>query len=126
MHVGSDKFLAAPANCARPRRRTIDVAREEHAGAERVRMPAVPACPHAGARRDAGLWTIARLEIAREDFTIWTRFGVAAVRGHEGLEQASANLMGQVHLAWDDERTSREAILASLAKAGFRPLEPVP
>src|SRR3977135_1494803 len=30
MQVGSDKFLAAPANCARPRRRTIDVAREEH------------------------------------------------------------------------------------------------
>ena len=31
--------------------------------------------------------------------------------------------MGQVHLAWDDERTSREEILASLAKAGFRSLE---
>ena len=49
----------------------------------------------------------------------------AALRGHDGLAQASANLMGQVHLAWDDERTSREEILASLAKAGFRPLEPV-
>jgi copper chaperone CopZ len=49
----------------------------------------------------------------------------AALRGQDGLEQASANLMGQVHLAWDDERTSREEILASLAKAGFRPLEPV-
>ncbi len=47
-----------------------------------------------------------------------------ALRDHEGLEQASANLMGEVHLAWDDERTDREAILASLAKAGFRPLEP--
>ena len=46
-----------------------------------------------------------------------------ALRGHEGLEQANANLMGQVHLAWDDERTSREEILASLAKAGFRSLE---
>ena len=46
-----------------------------------------------------------------------------ALRGHEGLEQASANLMGQVHLAWDDERTDREAILASLAKAGFHPME---
>jgi copper chaperone CopZ len=45
-----------------------------------------------------------------------------ALREHEGLEQASANLMGQVQLAWDDERTDREAILATLAKAGFRPL----
>jgi copper chaperone CopZ len=45
-----------------------------------------------------------------------------ALQGHEGLEQASANLMGQVHLAWDDERTDREAIIESLAKAGFRPV----
>ncbi|MGB2874831.1 MAG: heavy-metal-associated domain-containing protein [Gaiellaceae bacterium] len=45
------------------------------------------------------------------------------LRGHEGLEQASANLMGQVQLAWDDERTDREAIVATLARAGFRPLE---
>jgi copper chaperone CopZ len=43
-----------------------------------------------------------------------------ALRGHEGLERASANLMGQVRLSWDDERTDREAILAALAKAGFR------
>jgi copper chaperone CopZ len=48
-----------------------------------------------------------------------------ALRGHEGLEQASANLMGEVRLAWDDERTDREAILAAMARAGFRPLEPV-
>lgn len=48
-----------------------------------------------------------------------------ALRGHEGLEQASANLMGQVQLAWDDERTDREAILAAMARSGFRPLEPV-
>jgi len=45
-----------------------------------------------------------------------------ALQGHEGLEQASANLMGRVHLAWDDERTDREAIIESLAKAGFRPV----
>jgi len=43
-----------------------------------------------------------------------------ALRGHEGLEQANANLMGQVQLTWDDERTSREKILGALAKAGFR------
>ena len=33
--------------------------------------------------------------------------------------------MGQVQLEWDDERTDREAILAAMAKAGFRLLEPV-
>jgi copper chaperone CopZ len=48
-----------------------------------------------------------------------------ALRGHDGLEFANANLMGQVQLEWDDERTDRDAILAEMAKAGFRPLEPV-
>jgi copper chaperone CopZ len=47
-----------------------------------------------------------------------------ALRGHDGLEFANANLMGQVQLEWDDERTDREAILAAMAKAGFRLLEP--
>jgi copper chaperone CopZ len=42
-----------------------------------------------------------------------------ALEGHYGLEGANANLMGQVTFAWDDERTSREAIVARLAKAGF-------
>ena len=45
-----------------------------------------------------------------------------ALRGHKGLEQASANLMGEVRLAWDEERTNRDAILAALARAGFRPV----
>jgi copper chaperone CopZ len=44
----------------------------------------------------------------------------AALRGHEGLEAANANLMGQVALSWDDERTSRDALLGALARAGFR------
>ena len=48
-----------------------------------------------------------------------------ALRGHDGLEFANANLMGQLQLQWDDERTDRDAILAAMAKAGFRPLEPV-
>jgi copper chaperone CopZ len=48
-----------------------------------------------------------------------------ALRGHDGLEYANANLMGQVQLQWDDERTDRETILAAMAQAGFRPLEPV-
>jgi copper chaperone CopZ len=42
-----------------------------------------------------------------------------ALRGHDGLEAANANLVGDVTLTWDDERTSRAAIVASLAKAGF-------
>ena len=44
----------------------------------------------------------------------------AALQGHDGLEAASANLIGDVTLAWDDERTSRADILALLARAGFR------
>ena len=48
-----------------------------------------------------------------------------ALRGHDGLEQASANLMGQVQLAWDDERTSRDAITERLAKSGFPELAAV-
>jgi copper chaperone CopZ len=49
----------------------------------------------------------------------------SALRGHEGLELANANLMGQVQLQWDDEQTDRESILAAMAKAGFRELEAV-
>ena len=43
----------------------------------------------------------------------------AALGGHEGLESATANLMGQVTLAWDDERTDRDSLLGKLAQAGF-------
>ncbi len=46
-----------------------------------------------------------------------------ALRGVDGLESATANLMGQVSLAWDDERVDRTTILAALARAGFRPRE---
>jgi copper chaperone CopZ len=42
---------------------------------------------------------------------------------HDGLEAANANLMGQVALTWDDERTSRTALLAAMARGGFRELE---
>jgi copper chaperone CopZ len=48
-----------------------------------------------------------------------------ALRGHEGLELANANLMGQVQLEWDDEQTDRDAIMAAMARAGFRELETV-
>jgi copper chaperone CopZ len=44
----------------------------------------------------------------------------AALTGQDGLEQANANLMGQVMLAWDDEKTSREQLLTTMAAAGFR------
>ena len=40
--------------------------------------------------------------------------------GHEGLESANANLMGQVLLQWDDEQTTREALLEAMQRGGFR------
>jgi copper chaperone CopZ len=43
----------------------------------------------------------------------------ATLSGHEGLESANANLMGQVTLSWDDRRTSREALLEAMARGGF-------
>ena len=43
-----------------------------------------------------------------------------ALHGHQGLEYANANLMGDVTLAWDEEKTSRDAIVALLARSGFR------
>jgi copper chaperone CopZ len=42
------------------------------------------------------------------------------LEGHDGLEGANANLMGAVSLAWDDQRTSRDAILEAMARGGFR------
>ena len=45
------------------------------------------------------------------------------LEGHEGLEAANANLMGQVSLTWDDDRVAREEIVARMANSGFRPLE---
>ncbi|HWJ31953.1 MAG TPA: heavy-metal-associated domain-containing protein [Gaiellaceae bacterium] len=42
------------------------------------------------------------------------------LEGHDGLEAANANLMGQVSLTWDDERTSRDALLEALGRGGFR------
>jgi copper chaperone CopZ len=48
-----------------------------------------------------------------------------ALEGHEGLEGANANLMGQVTLAWDDDQTSRDAIVERLRKSGFPELAAV-
>jgi copper chaperone CopZ len=45
------------------------------------------------------------------------------LEGHEGLEAANATLMGQVTVAYDDELTSREALLKEMARGGFRELQ---
>ena len=42
------------------------------------------------------------------------------LEGTEGLESANANLMGQVALTYDDERISRDALLETMARGGFR------
>lgn len=47
------------------------------------------------------------------------------LRRHEGIESANANLMGLVALSWDDELTTREEIVATLARGGFREVEKV-
>jgi hypothetical protein len=49
------------------------------------------------------------------------------LEGHEGLEAASANLVGEVMLTWDDARTDRKRLLAALARGGFheQPAGPV-
>jgi copper chaperone CopZ len=42
-----------------------------------------------------------------------------ALRGHEGIEYANANLMGEVALEWDEDKTSRDEIVAALTRSGF-------
>ena len=42
------------------------------------------------------------------------------LKDHDGLHAANANLMGDVTMSWDDERTSRESLLAAMARGGFR------
>ena len=42
-----------------------------------------------------------------------------ALRGHEGIEYANANLMGEVALEWDEAKTSRDDIVAALSRSGF-------
>ena len=47
------------------------------------------------------------------------------LEGHDGLDYANANLMGQVVLEYDDERTTRGALVDALARGGFRELPAV-
>jgi copper chaperone CopZ len=42
------------------------------------------------------------------------------LEGHEGLEAANANLMGVVQLSYDDERTTHDALVEAMSRAGFR------
>ena len=46
-----------------------------------------------------------------------------ALEGHDGLEFANANLMGQVMLSYDEERTTLDALLEKMSSAGFRPVQ---
>jgi copper chaperone CopZ len=46
----------------------------------------------------------------------------ATLEGAQGLESANANLLGQVTLTWDDARTTRDALLRTLAGGGFHEL----
>jgi len=47
------------------------------------------------------------------------------LRQVDGIESANANLMGMVALSWDDEKTSRDAIVQTLKQGGFPELEAV-
>ena len=42
------------------------------------------------------------------------------LEGVDGLEAANANLIGQVQLSYDDERTTRDALVDLMARGGFR------
>jgi copper chaperone CopZ len=43
----------------------------------------------------------------------------SVLTGQEGLEVASATLMGDVTLSWDEALTSRERLLEAMAGGGF-------
>jgi len=43
----------------------------------------------------------------------------AVLEGHEGLESASASLVGDVTLSWDEHVTTRDELLAAMARGGF-------
>ena len=47
------------------------------------------------------------------------------LRQVEGIEAANANLMGQVSISWNEEETSREAIVEALRRGGFPELQAV-
>jgi copper chaperone CopZ len=42
------------------------------------------------------------------------------LEGVDGLEAANANLMGTVQISYDDERTTRDALVDVMTRGGFR------
>jgi len=46
-----------------------------------------------------------------------------ALEGHDGLEFANANLMGEITLSYDEQRTTLDALLEKMSRAGFRPAQ---
>ena len=46
------------------------------------------------------------------------------LKDHAGLEAANANLMGELTVTYDDEKTSRDALLKDVARGGFREAAP--
>jgi copper chaperone CopZ len=42
------------------------------------------------------------------------------LEGAEGLESANASMMGEVQLSYDDEHTTRAALVERMARGGFR------
>jgi len=46
------------------------------------------------------------------------------LKGHEGLESANATLAGTVTLTYDDEQTTRGALLEAMVRGGFREQDP--
>jgi copper chaperone CopZ len=42
------------------------------------------------------------------------------LQAYDGLEAANATLMGEVTVSYDDERTTRAALLEAMARGGFR------
>jgi copper chaperone CopZ len=45
------------------------------------------------------------------------------LEGHEGLDSANADFQGRVSLVYDDELTSRDALLAEMLRGGFREVQ---
>jgi copper chaperone CopZ len=42
------------------------------------------------------------------------------LKDHDGLESANATLTGVVTLTYDDEQTTRDALLEAMVRGGFR------
>lgn len=42
------------------------------------------------------------------------------LKDHDGLEAANANLIGELTVTYDDERTTRDALLKEVARGGFK------